>query len=388
MVWGRVIIALACLAISAGHGLAQTHTPNTSPPAQDQSRKLLHGTAEPRNLVVDSDGKAHDLVALILKQYGLKLIDDDWQIWITNDGEETPNAQADFAGGKRRIYFNAAFMRSLSGGGTNWPLLATAAHELGHQLGNHVLRPNLRRQRAEREADYSSGFVLGRMGATFEQASDVIRWLPNASAGSDYPSRAQRLCEIGRGWRDGTRLEPVPSDTTANSALTCEDLAPAKSYRTRINRDIYGNDLEQYPRGLPGIDVAACASKCSELAACKAFSFDRWHGWCFLKSAATKTVSDPTSVIGIKGLGPIPPDDTTVPQQLKVLPGKLFRDKPAEPARIVDSTDQCKTYCASKSYCVDFSYIKISRQCLVFSNSIGYYNDETADSGFKRQTRQ
>jgi hypothetical protein len=346
--------------------------------------------AAPTNRVIDTDGEARELVAEVLKQYGLKLNDDDWEIYITNDGSDTPNAAANFTG-KRQIAFNTAFMRRLSErSGDNWTLYAIAAHELAHHLGNHVLRPYFRRQLAEREADYHAGFVLGRMGAPYTRTIDVVRWLPDIAA--EYPSRAQRLCEIGRGWRDANRLAPLQSPAETRSAATttlqsCEGGQPDESvYRLRKNRDIYGHDIAFNGKiGIPGVELSACAAYCAELPECKAFSFDSWHGWCFPKSAVAASNADPPSVIGVKRPVAIPSVDQTLISGFVLVRNRRFRDAPDPAPAAVANFDACKRQCAESTHCVAFSFEKASKVCSMFRATVGHYIDELADSGYKQQ---
>ena len=346
--------------------------------------KPLHPFERPGSLRIESDGKARELVALILRQYGLKLEDSDWEIWITDDTSETPNAAANFTT-KRQIFFNRAFMDRISRSrDDNWTLYAITAHELAHHLGNHVLRPGLNRQRAEREADYHAGFVIGRMGAAYDSTIDVVRWLPG-SEGTGYPSRAQRLCEIGRGWRDAKRLEPIPS--FADGAQVCEDRQlDTTKFALRRNRDIYGQDIMTAGSpGISGIDLAACAARCEELAACKAFSFDRWLGKCYLKNNIVESVVDPPSIIGAKIPHSLPNVSKTAPGKMEIVRNRRFRDNPRENVRTFDNFDMCLRHCDGNSDCVAFSYVKPSRACWTFDRTVGHYIDDLADSGYKRQ---
>jgi hypothetical protein len=247
------------------------------------------------------------------------------------------------------------------------------------------------RQHAEREADYHAGFVIGRMGAPYERTIDVVRWLPGAEAGG-YPSRAQRLCEIGRGWRDAKRLEAIAAVDAADSgggALVCEDRQPDPArFQLRANRDIHGHDIRIAGRpGIPGIDLAACAARCEAMPACKAFSFDRWHGWCFLKDRIVESLVDPPSVIGVKRPAALPGVSQSARGQIIVVRNRRFHDAPREPPRTADTFDACKGRCNATTNCVAFSYMKTSRMCSIFDKTVGHYIDDRADSGYKRQER-
>jgi len=354
-----------------------------------EERRPYHEIAKPKSITVDTDGKAREIVAEVLKQYGLKMDDEAWEIWVTQDDNDTPNAASNFTG-KRQIFFNGAFMAKISRSGQqDWTVYAIAAHEIGHHLGNHVLRPWLRRQLAEREADYHAGFVLGRMNATYQQTIDMVRWLPGGRA-TDYPPREQRLCEIGRGWRDATRLEPIPPDNAQGSATAlqvCDGKMPDPSkYQTRVNRDIYGNDIFVAGRpGIPGIDLAACAARCNEVQECKGFSFDRWNGICFLKNKLSKLIGDPPSIVGVKRPAGLPSWDSEAKNEVVVVRNRRFRDTPRQTPREVENFDACRALCVTSLDCVTFSYLKATRVCSVYDKTVGPYIDELADSGYKRQ---
>lgn len=342
--------------------------------------------------------RARSLVTTILAQYGLSLDDQAWEIWVTDDTDETPNAAANVGLRRtsdghqslvRQIYFNRAFVERIErAGDKNWTLYAIAAHEVAHQLGNHVLRSGLSRPLAEREADYHSGFVISRMGATYGMATEVVRWLPGQT--KDYPSRAQRLCEIGRGWRDGQRLESIAANTTdAKRPQFCEDRPPDPAvFRTRVNRDIHGHDiLVDGKPYIPGIDIAACAERCKDLAACKAFSFDRWQGYCYLKDNINTSYVDPPSTIGVKRPADLPNVSSTAPNETIIVRNRRFHDSPRKQPERTETFAVCQTSCEDNRDCVAFTYLKTTKMCSHFDRSIGHYIDERADSGYKRQKR-
>lgn len=360
-----------------------------SPPA-DSATRSVHPFRIGGKVVAD-DGRARNLVALILKQYGLRLVDEEWDVYVTPDSSETPNAAANFdeQTKRRQIYFNRTFIDRISQApDSNWTLYAIAAHEIAHQLANHTLR-RVRTRLAEREADYHAGFVISRMGAPYRNTIDVVRWLPGSET-SDYPTRSQRLCEIGRGWRDGQRLDGASAVTTSLAnpeAQVCEDAkVDERRYKLRRNRDMVGNDIMFGDRpGIPGIDIAACAARCDENAQCKAFSFDRWHGWCFLKTAIVPSNMNPSATIGVKLPGEIPNriKDDQVDARMQRINGRLFFDRAAEPIREADSYEACSNRCMASGNCVAFSWLTASKLCSLFNETEGHYVDPRGSSGYK-----
>lgn len=370
--------------------------PRPAQPAASSQGKGAGGyTPHPFRLegkVVVDDARARKLVEKILAQYGLALKDDEWLIGVTESSEEVPNAVADIRDNRRIIYFNRAFIESISrASGTDWALYTIAAHEVAHHLANHVLRRFYRTRPAEREADYHAGFVVSRMGAPFTETVNTLRWLPGTD--SDYPSRAQRLCELGRGWRDAKRLEAVAAvPEHAGEAATCDGGEPdPRRFKVRSNRDLYGSDLPDVTTagrpGLAGIDIAACAAACDKADACKAFVFDRWRGWCFLKSEIKASNMNPYATLGVKQPGEVPNVSTTLATCTLALRGQRFHDKtiPGGEPREAQSLEDCEQRCATNRGCIAASYHKLSRLCSLHGFSEGHYVDRDTDSIYKIQ---
>ena len=152
------------------------------------------------------------------------------------------NAQAEIRNGKRAILYNPSWMLELvTSAQTNWVMIQTLAHEVGHHLSFHEgYTSDVRRNREqELEADYFSGFILARLGATAEQATVADRIL--AAADSDtHPDSARRIEEITRGWNDATgrittAAAPPPSllpEGVKGSTIAGAKDSPSKPRRT------------------------------------------------------------------------------------------------------------------------------------------------------------
>jgi len=417
-IWARqlrlIFSALMALltALNAGAGQEQSKPPRS-----------FHQIT-PGNFVVDTDGRAKQIVDEILKLI-LGVTSTSWSVWVSDDQLDTSNAVSKFyppPDSQREIIFNRSFLAAITSGTDKWPAYCVAAHEIGHIIRLHLENANLdtakKLKAAELEADYYCGFVLGKMGASYEAAASAIRWY-QPSANLNYPTREERIAQIGRGWVEATgspivtvavtipaaapsaaaatnsvrRTDdatkgptPQPTTTTQNRSLV--------NYSLKDNRDIGGRDIDlgsPYGRlGIPGVTLQACAQACDTRKQCKAFSFDRWNSRCFLKDAIVTSVLNPSSTIGAKKPAALP-NASTVEASIEKYSGKRFRDPPISRA-ITASFQACRDSCQGEIKCVALSFLKKARanepNCEMFKKSDGYYNDPDADSGVKRQPSQ
>jgi hypothetical protein len=112
-----------------------------------------------------------------------------------------------------------------------WIATSILAHEIGHHLSGHTLAAEYT-QRFELEADYFSGFVLYKMGATLAESQAVMNLLrdhPDMEE-ADHPPQAQRLAAIEDGWQSAagqigvSALPPVLSAFEAQAPFSFEPL--------------------------------------------------------------------------------------------------------------------------------------------------------------------
>ena len=113
------------------------------------------------------------------------------------------------------------------------------------------------------------------MGSDYDQAIAAIQWIANSP---NYPTRDERIAQIGRGWTEAT------GQLASNRKSILGRRVRATSYRSRkgeqgklairreTNRDILGHDLAvtRGRPGIPGIDINQCAVLCNDSASCKA----------------------------------------------------------------------------------------------------------------------
>jgi PAN domain len=347
--------------------------------AQDKPKGLsFHSTPSRQLISVPEARKTVDaILAKVPYRYPL-------EVFVVEDSWDVPNAEARLSNeGKHLILFNKQFMEQVrQGTGTDWSLVGITAHEIGHHVGNHIVRKEdgevvftVPGNSAELEADYYAGFALGKMGSTVDEAIAAMRWLPDPGPGKNHPPRDQRVEETSRGWQNAKADQPLAQKRIEPARFDIES-----KFASRVNRDIYGHDILK----LPGVRQDECAMKCYENSACKAYSFDKWNGWCFLKDTLVPTLLDPPSVLGVRKPLAIPNASTAEAKMFR-LRNKIFKDSPIE-SSIQQSYENCEEVCRTSMRCVAFTYIKRSKQCQLFNGSVGFYFDQTADSGFKHQT--
>ena len=128
------------------------------------------------------------------------------------------NAVAASYKGQRYILYDKDFMESLTVGRNKyWSNMFILAHEVGHHINGHsldiilyqndVINPKSlsTRRSQELEADEFAGFVLAKLGATFDQTSKVLLNIPKISNDYDstHPSTDKRIRAVKNGWERG-----------------------------------------------------------------------------------------------------------------------------------------------------------------------------------------
>ncbi|OJJ18512.1 hypothetical protein BKI52_23145 [marine bacterium AO1-C] len=138
--------------------------------------------------------------------YISRIVDEvpDWeQNFVVQERNGINNAYAHISGGRRMITYDNIFVESLDfQAGTKWASISVLAHEVGHHYYDHVLDRRGSTPPKEIEADYFSGYVLAKMGASLSQAKAAMAKLASPYGSSTHPPRNQRLAAIEKGWRD------------------------------------------------------------------------------------------------------------------------------------------------------------------------------------------
>jgi PAN domain len=175
-----------------------------------------------------------------------------------------------------------------------------------------------------------------------------------------------------------TTTTPSPPQTPSQVTATVPVPPAMTNYKTYENRDLNSNDIET----LKNVDLSSCVSKCRLDPQCRAYSFDRWNGYCFLKSRGGPLLLDPRSVTGVREDLPAQPI-SAAPVKMERYRGKAF---PGTGYRSISvGFDVCETTCRNEETCIAYTFHKNERKCHMFSTTGKYLTNPLADSGAKRQ---
>lgn len=184
------------------------------------------------------------------------------------------------------------------------------------------------------------------------------------------------------------RLERTPVVTAAAPMSTAvirppTDIAPPQAQSGAFTlykyHDLEGGDLQQ----IKDLTLSACVAVCEGQSQCRAYSYDKWNRWCFLKTTASTSRFDPKYVSGVaRGAGD--PTGSTAAIVIERFRKKAFPEGSYETIKR-SSFDECESHCLKEDTCVAVSFFKASRQCRVFNDVGEYFSNDHADSAVKRQ---
>ena len=121
------------------------------------------------------------------------------------------NAYATIIRNRRYIIYDNDFLENLDGyAGTKWASISVLAHEMGHHYRNHVVDQQGSTPPKELEADYFSGYVMAKLGATASEAMAAMQKIASTRASSTHPAKADRLKSILEGWNYAKGVASAP----------------------------------------------------------------------------------------------------------------------------------------------------------------------------------
>ena len=163
---------------------------------------------------------------------------------------EVDNAAAVVYDGQRYLLYNPDFLNAVNRAGhTDWAGISILAHEMGHHLNGHTLRPGGSQPADELEADEFSGFVLRKLGANLAQAQAALATVADDQGSATHPGRGPRLTAISQGWQRAN------GQIVASARAAAPSAAPAVVAANPIERPArpaYGSrPARRYPTAQP-----------------------------------------------------------------------------------------------------------------------------------------
>ena len=120
------------------------------------------------------------------------------------------NIQASISHRKRYILYNPDYISWINNATNDkWAAIALMAHEVGHHLNGHTIRRSGSKPVLELEADEFAGFVLHKLGASLEQAQEVMLYIAETVPSRTHPSRTSRMLAIQQGWNKSANSNAI-----------------------------------------------------------------------------------------------------------------------------------------------------------------------------------
>ena len=153
------------------------------------------------------------------------------------------NAYATIIRNQRYIVYDNIFLENLDGhAGTKWASISVLAHEMGHHYRNHVIDRQGSTPPKELEADYFSGYVMAKLGASAQEAMAAMERIAAPTASATHPAKANRLKSIMQGWQyanGNSNNNPNPQGGSAPQPQ--QNPPPAAPDASWIYLSLYGN---------------------------------------------------------------------------------------------------------------------------------------------------
>lgn len=111
------------------------------------------------------------------------------------------NAYATIQNGQRWIVYDNQFLEKIDYvTGSKWSSISVLAHEMGHHYRNHVVDGKGSTPPKELEADFFSGYIMARLGASLDEAKAAMQKIASDQGSSSHPPKTERLTAITQGW--------------------------------------------------------------------------------------------------------------------------------------------------------------------------------------------
>ena len=158
------------------------------------------------------------------------------------------NAYATIIRNQRYIVYDNEFLENLDAyARTKWASISVLAHEMGHHYRNHVVDQRGSTPPKELEADYFSGYVMAKLGATLNEAKAAMQQIASPTASSSHPAKADRLNSITQGWNYAWGKTNTNPSNDPPAPQPQQNPPPASNDASWIYLSLYGNsDMTVY----------------------------------------------------------------------------------------------------------------------------------------------
>jgi hypothetical protein len=154
-----------------------------------------------------------------------------------------------------------------------------------------------------------------------------------------------------------------------------------RSFTAYSSRDMQGGDYHKQR----GISLDQCENLCKRDSRCRAYSYDVWNRYCFLKSSINPLRIEPRSVTFVaKGVTVTYDERDPIIQRR---PLKAFPNDPYLQANAQNYGD-CSQRCLKDKRCEAFNFHQSTRRCNLIEKPSEYSDDRGAEVGIKVQSAQ
>lgn len=183
--------------------------------------------------------------------------------------------------------------------------------------------------------------------------------------------------------REAAAAPPAPAGpppaAAAPAAVAPVPATPSdRSFTAYDGRDMEGGDYHK-ERGVP---LEHCESLCRKDTRCRAYSYDSWNRYCFLKAAVNPLRLEPRNVTFVAEGASVTYDEREPVIQRR--PYKRFPNEPYLQANAQNYFD-CAQRCLKDKRCEGFNFYVAARRCHLIEKPKEYSDDRTADLGIKVQ---
>lgn len=129
------------------------------------------------------------------------------------------NAYATIQNGKRWIIYDNDFLEKIDYvTATKWSSISVLAHEMGHHYRNHVMDGTGSTPPKELEADFFSGYIMAKLGASASEAKAAMQKIASDYGSSSHPPKQERLNAIAQGWNYAKGISSNTGNTQTPSS--------------------------------------------------------------------------------------------------------------------------------------------------------------------------